>query len=49
MVIQSVKLRITSGPWVTATFGLAPSSSAGIWMLGTVGQSENGLTTTLGF
>ena len=49
MVIQSVNLEITSGPWVTATFGLAPSSAFSMWLLGTAGRSEIGETTTLGF
>lgn len=49
MVIQSVNLQITSGPWVTATFGLAPSSAFAMWLLGTAGRSEIGESTTLGF
>jgi len=49
MVIQSVDLEITSGPWVTATFGLAPSSAFAMWLLGTAGRSEIGESTTLGF
>ena len=49
MVIQSVNLEITSGPWVTATFGLAPSSAFAMWLLGTAGRSEIGESTTLGF
>jgi hypothetical protein len=49
MVIQSVGLAITSGPWVTVTLGLAPSSAFAMWLLGTVGRSEIGETTTLGF
>ena len=49
MVIQSINLEITSGPWVTATFGLAPSSAFAMWLLGTAGRSEIGESTTLGF
>jgi hypothetical protein len=49
MVIQSVNLEITSGPWVTATFGLAPSSAFAMWLLETAGRSEIGESTTLGF
>ena len=49
MVIQSVGLAITSGPWVTVTLGLAPSSAFAMWLLGTAGRSEIGETTTLGF
>ena len=49
MVVQSVGLAITSGPWVTVTLGLAPSSAFAMWLLGTAGRSEIGESTTLGF
>jgi len=49
MVIQSINLEIASNQWVTATFGLAPSSAFAMWLLGTAGRSEIGESTTLGF
>ena len=49
MVIQSVALEITAGPWVEATFGLAPSSPFSQWLLGIDGRTELGETTILGW
>jgi len=49
MVIQKINLSIEKGPWVTASFGLAPSSAFAMWLLGEAGRSELGETTTLGF
>ena len=49
MVIQSVALDISSGPWIEATFGLAPSAPFAQWLLGTTGCSELGETTILGW
>jgi len=49
MVIQSVALDISSGPWIEATFGLAPSAPFAQWLLGTTGRSELGETTILGW
>ena len=49
MVIQSIHLAVSAGPWVTATFGLAPSSAFAMWLLGEAGRSEIGESTTLGF
>jgi len=49
MVIQSVALDISSGPWIEATFGLAPSAPFAMWLLGTTGRSELGETTILGW
>jgi hypothetical protein len=49
MVIQSVGLDITAGPWIKATFGLAPSGARSMWLLGTTGRSELGETTILGW
>jgi len=49
MVIQSVALDISSGPWVTCTYGLAPATAFAMWLLGTTGRSELGETTILGW
>jgi hypothetical protein len=49
MVIQSVSLDISSGPWVTCTYGLAPASAFAMWLIGTTGRSELGETTVLGW
>ena len=49
MVIQSVTLDVTAGPWVTCTYGLAPATLAAIWLLGTTGRSELDETTILGW
>jgi len=49
MVIQSVALDITAGPWIEATFGLAPSSAFSQWLLGIDGRTELGETTILGW
>jgi|TARA_R110000824_G_C15220484_1_gene677540 hypothetical protein len=51
-MIQSVSHDVTlgsSGPRVIARFGLAPASPYTTWQIGTVGNSEIGNTTTLGF
>mgnify|MGYP005827143985 CR=1 FL=1 len=49
MVIQSVALDISEGPWIEATFGLAPSSPFSQWLLGIDGRTELGETTVLGW
>ena len=49
MVIQSVALDISTGPWIEATFGLAPSSPFSQWLLGIDGRTELGETTILGW
>ena len=49
LVIQSVALNISAGPWIEATFGLAPSNPFAFWILGVDGKSELGETTILGW
>jgi hypothetical protein len=49
MVIQSVQLNVSAGPWVTCTYGLAPATVFAMWLLGTTGRSELGETTILGW
>ena len=49
MLIQSVSLDITQGPWLTCTLGLAPGSAYAMWLLGTDGRTELGETTVLGW
>jgi hypothetical protein len=49
MVIQSVQLHVTAGPWITCTYGLAPATLFAMWLLGTTGRSELDETTVLGW
>lgn len=49
MVIQSVTLDVSAGPWVTCTYGLAPATLFAMWILGTDGRTELGETTILGW
>lgn len=49
MTIQSVTLDVSAGPWITCTYGLAPSAIFAMWILGTTGRSELGETTILGW
>ena len=46
--INSINLAITANNQISATWTLAPSAGA-VWLLGTVGSSEIGSTTVLGF
>lgn len=48
-VIQSVEFDVSSGPWIVCRWGLAPAAPFKSWVLGTVGRSEAGTTTILGF
>lgn len=47
--IQSVDFEIGPGNITTVTWGLAPASQSVMWLLGTAGASELGVTTMLGF
>tara|TARA_R110000824_G_scaffold32908_5_gene106113 strand:- start:2493 stop:4232 length:1740 start_codon:yes stop_codon:yes gene_type:complete len=49
MVIQSVRLGISEGPWITCTYGLAPAVLTATWILGDATRSKLGETTYLGF
>ena len=49
MVIQSISLNVTKGPWVTCTYGLAPATTFAMWILGNATRSKLGDTTVLGF
>jgi hypothetical protein len=49
MVIQSISLNVTKGPWVTCTYGLAPATTFAMWILGDATRSKLGETTVLGF
>ena len=49
MVIQSVTLSVSAGPWVTVTYGLAPTTLFAMWLLGTTGRSELDESTVLGW
>ena len=49
MLIQSINLQVTRGPWLTCTLGLAPGSAYAMWLLGTDGRTELGETTVLGW
>ena len=47
--IQSVAIDVTPSGWVLCAFGLAPGAPWAFWQMGTVGASEMGTTTVLGF
>ena len=49
MLIQSIKLDVSEGPWITCTLGLSPGSAYAMWLLGTDGRTELGETTVLGW
>ena len=49
MLIQSIKLDVSEGPWITCSLGLAPGSAYAMWLLGTDGRTELGETTVLGW
>jgi hypothetical protein len=49
MLIQSINLQVSTGPWVTCSMGLAPGPAYAMWLLGTAGRSELGETTVLGW
>ena len=49
VVIQGVSLSVGKGPWVTCTWLVAPAAPFKAWLLGTVGRSELGVSTSLGF
>jgi len=48
-IIQRVEWKVSAGPWIECTFGLAPASTLAFWLWGVVGQSEWGETTYYGF
>jgi hypothetical protein len=49
MVIQSIQLNVSAGPWVTCTYGLAPATLFAMWLLDVDGRTELGETTILGW
>ncbi len=49
MLIQSVNLEVSKGPWLTCSMGLAPGPAYAMWLLGTAGRTELGETTVLGW
>lgn len=48
-MIQSVAFEISQNVIIRCKWGLAPANTVNFWLLGTVGASELGDTTTLGF
>jgi hypothetical protein len=49
VVIQSITLEISPGPWVVCTWTFAPAAPFKAWVLGVAGRSELGDTTRIGF
>ncbi len=47
--IQSVELEVTHKNWLRCRWGLAPANNVPLWLLGTAGFSEVGVTTIVGF